>query len=210
VSQRQLKHQRGGFFMGLMVGLVIGLALAFTVTILTSKVPMPFVNKVPQRTAEQDAAEVEKNKAWDPNSSLYGKNPIKPNAGASGAALVVGPPAPDAPASGSSGTTQRPAKPADLLVSNSASAPAAPKSVSPAPSTYFIQAGAYSNASDAEQQLGKLALLGHTAKVTEREQGGRMVYRVRIGPFSERDEADSTKEMLGGAGVNADLIQIKK
>ena len=66
-------RQRGGFAMGLIVGLLIGLALALGVALYVTKVPVPFVNKVPQRTAEQDAAETEKNKNWDPNAPLSGK-----------------------------------------------------------------------------------------------------------------------------------------
>ena len=74
-----MRLQRGGFVMGLIVGLLVGLALALGVALYVTKVPVPFVNKVPQRTAEQDAAEAEKNKNWDPNSPLYGKNPARPN-----------------------------------------------------------------------------------------------------------------------------------
>ena len=62
--------QRGGFAVGLIIGLLIGLALALGVALYVTKVPVPFVNKVPQRTAGQDAAEAEKNKNWDPNLSL--------------------------------------------------------------------------------------------------------------------------------------------
>src|SRR3954468_9151459 len=74
-----MKFQRGGFVMGLIIGLMIGLAVALGVALYVTKVPVPFVNKVPQRTAEQDAAETEKNRNWDPNSPLYGKNPARPN-----------------------------------------------------------------------------------------------------------------------------------
>jgi len=73
--------QRGGFAVGLIVGLLIGLALALAVALYVTKAPVPFMNKVPQRTAEQDAAEVEKNRNWDPNSPLYGKNPVKAASG---------------------------------------------------------------------------------------------------------------------------------
>ena len=51
--------QRGGFALGLIVGLLLGLALALGVALYVTKVPVPFLNKVPQRTAEQDAAEIE-------------------------------------------------------------------------------------------------------------------------------------------------------
>src|SRR5919206_2049012 len=77
----RMKFQRGGFVMGLIIGLMVGLAAALGVALYVTKVPGPFVNKVPQRTAEQDAAEAEKNKNWDPNSPLYGKNPARPNLG---------------------------------------------------------------------------------------------------------------------------------
>ena len=74
--------------MGLIVGLLAGLALALSVALYVTKVPMPFLNKVPQRTAEQDAAELEKNRNWDPNSPLYGKNPVRPGNGANAAGAV--------------------------------------------------------------------------------------------------------------------------
>ena len=53
--------QRGGFFLGMIVGLLIGLALALGVAVYITKVPLPFIDKVPQRTPEQvyaDAATV--------------------------------------------------------------------------------------------------------------------------------------------------------
>ena len=57
-------RQAGGFLTGLIVGLLIGLALALGVALYVTKVPVPFLDKVPQRTPEQDAAEREKNKNW--------------------------------------------------------------------------------------------------------------------------------------------------
>ena len=45
-----MKAQRGGFMVGLVVGLLIGLALALGVALYVTKVPVPFINKVPQRT----------------------------------------------------------------------------------------------------------------------------------------------------------------
>ncbi|HEV7577492.1 MAG TPA: hypothetical protein VGO85_15775, partial [Caldimonas sp.] len=73
--------QGGGFLIGLVVGLLIGLAAALGVALYVTKAPNPFVNKVPARTPTQDAAEAEKNRNWDPNSSLAGRNPAP---GASG------------------------------------------------------------------------------------------------------------------------------
>ena len=66
-------RQRGGFLIGLVVGLLVGLALALGVALYVTKVPIPFVNKVPQRTAEQDAAEAERSGLPD---HVIGKAPL--------------------------------------------------------------------------------------------------------------------------------------
>ena len=42
-------------------------------------------------------------------------------------------------------------------------------------------------------QRAKLTLLGLDARVTEREQSGRTVYRVRVGPFDAREPAEDTQ-----------------
>ena len=57
-----MKAQRGGFVVGLIVGLLAGLALSLGVALYVTKVPVPFINKVPQRSAEHDAAQAEKNR----------------------------------------------------------------------------------------------------------------------------------------------------
>jgi cell division protein FtsN len=206
------RSQQGSFVMGLIVGLLAGLALALGVALYIAKVPVPFINKVPQRTAEQDAAETEKNKNWDPNSALHGKNPAKPSSSASG--VVTALPAPAVPP-----TLPPPIPPADgaakpdpaAILSGKAPAESA---VSTKPGSdalsYFVQAGAFGRAEDAEAQRAKLAMSGWAAKVTEREQSGRTVYRVRLGPFDKKEEAAQMKQKLEGAGVESALVQVQK
>jgi len=53
-------------------------------------------------------------------------------------------------------------------------------------------------------------MLGVSARVSEREQSDRTVYRVRVGPFNSKEEAAATKERLSGAGVESALIQVQK
>ncbi len=222
--------QRGGFAVGLIVGLLIGLALALGVALYVTKVPVPFVNKVPQRTAGQDAAEAEKNKNWDPNSPLYGKNPARPSA--MGSAAVTAPavatapntaptPLPAAPATRAS-ATQSARDPAAILADRPASAPApkvakaeaipalAPAASGPDPFMYFVQAGAYSRTEEADQQKARLAMLGMEGKVSEREQAGRTVYRVRLGPFSQKTDADAAKDKLAASGVETQLVRVQR
>jgi cell division protein FtsN len=75
---------------------------------------------------------------------------------------------------------------------------------------YYVQAGAYSNADDAEQQRARLAIQGIVSKVTEREQAGRTVYRVRLGPFNARDDADRQTERLKSAGAESTVVRVDK
>ncbi|MED5621426.1 SPOR domain-containing protein [Ideonella sp. BN130291] len=226
---KSAKSEKGGFVLGLIVGLLIGLALALGVALYVTKVPVPFVNKVPQRTPEQDAAEVERNKNWDPNAPLAGKQ-VKPiihsaSAPASGAAPAPGamPPAPavvgrpaEAPDNRAAASRPVARDPGAILSGQPVSPAAAPmvggaKSAKPEAGafTYFVQAGAFARPEDAEQQRAKLAMMGMGARVTEREQSGRTVYRVRLGPFDRKEDADAAQERLQAASVESALVRVE-
>ena len=202
------RRQRGNFVIGLIVGLLVGLALALGVALYIAKVPVPFMNKVPQRTAEQDAAEVEKNKNWDPNSALHGKPAARPGASASG--VVAPPPQAVPPTLPPPVSTTKPDPAAILAGKPPAESPVSTKPGADALMSYFVQAGAFGRVEDAEAQRAKLAISGLAAKVTEREQSGRTVYRVRLGPFERKEEAAQVKEKLESAGVESALVQVQK
>ena len=78
------------------------------------------------------------------------------------------------------------------------------------PFLYFVQAGAFRTAEDAEAQRAKLSLMGIEAKVTEREQSGRQVYRVRVGPFNSKDDADRQKDKLDAGGFDTALVRVQR
>jgi cell division protein FtsN len=199
-----MSSQRGGFAIGLIVGLLLGLALALGVALYVTKVPVPFINKVPQRTADQDAAETERNKNWDPNAPLANKPAGKAAAPAS---------APTAAAPAAATRAPPAAAPAPPAVATKPAASAAVvKSTKPGTDAfmYFIQVGAYARREDAEQQHARMGLLGMPAKVSEREQSGRTVYRVRLGPFDRKEEADAVQERLTGNGVEAALVRVER
>jgi cell division protein FtsN len=222
-----LERQRGGFAVGLIIGLLIGLALALGVALYVTKVPVPFVNKVPQRTAGQDAAEAEKNKDWDPNSPLYGKNPAKPSTSASAVVaptpVIPGMPSTTPPPAVPTTSAAVPAPkastppgtrdPAAILADKPAREPkttASGAASGPDPFSYFVQAGAYGRTEDAEAQRAKLAMLGMEGKMSEREQSGRTVFRVRVGPFDKKADADAAKEKLDAAGVESALVRVQR
>jgi hypothetical protein len=199
-------RQRGGFLGGRIVGLLSGLAVALGVALYVTKVPVPFLDKVPQRTAEQDMAEREKNKNWEPNAPLAGKNPARPVAIAS----APSEPAPPAPGERDPASilADRPVGPTPTPATTGKTAATASTTKSgDEPYVFFVQTGAYSSVDDAEGQRGKLALLGYTARIVEREQSGRTVHRVRLGPFEEKAEADDIKAKVTAAGFEGALVR---
>lgn len=208
-------QQRGGTLLGLIIGALVGLGAALAVAVYVTKVPIPFLNKNQSRSAETDAAESKKNRDWDPNVPLAGKNPVKPAPVASG-------PVGTAPVAAAPATTK--SKPSNDPLGDLAKAKMEGKadakqdnksdvaSSTPGadPFSYFIQVGAFKTTEDAEQQRVKVSLLGFQAKVTEREQSGRTVYRVRLGPFDKKDEADKVKEKLDGNSIETALVRIQR
>lgn len=130
---------------------------------------------------------------------------------------VSAPSAPAAPAPAAPAPTAvapRPAKPAGTET------PAPPTTVSPEPRPanttvapnvqFFVQAGAFSSPTEAEQQRGRLALLGTQAAVSRRDQSGTSVYRVRVGPFETREAASIAQRNLTSNGVDAAIVQVQK
>ncbi len=201
--------QKGGFVPGLIVGLLVGLAVALGVALYVTKAPVPFINKLPQRTAEQDVEEAKRNQNWDPNAPLASKTVNKAASGVvsmapQASAPAVAPPVTAAPAPAAPPPAPEVAKKAEAKPAAASAAPAAD------PFVYFVQVGAFTRADDAEQQRAKLALLGFSAKVTEKEQSGRTVYRVRLGPLDSRDEADGLQQKVQAAGVEANLVRVQR
>lgn len=78
------------------------------------------------------------------------------------------------------------------------------------PFQYFVQAGAFRTAADAEAQRAKLSLMGLDAKVSEREQNGRTVFRVRIGPYDRKEDAERSKARLGSASIDAAVVPVQR
>ncbi len=69
------------------------------------------------------------------------------------------------------------------------------KQVKPAPkevrvTEYWIQTGSYQSRSRAELVAGKLSEQGLPGRITTRDLGGTAYFRVRIGPYLDRGEAE--------------------
>jgi len=225
-----MNQQRGSTLVGFIIGLVVGLAVALGVAIYVTKVPIPFMSKGQIRSADQDAAEAEKNKDWDPNAPLYGKKATK--AGDKPEDAKVESKQPDA----ATKVDPKSADPLGDLAKVKAAEPKAkpdtkapepkpteakapePKVADPAaeakpastdPFIYFVQAGAYRSTDEAQAQRAKTALLGLDAKISERDQGGRTVYRVRVGPMDKAD-AERVRAKLEAAHIDSAMVRVQR
>ncbi len=219
------KKQLGGTILGFILGVIVGLGAALAVAVYVTKVPVPFLNKGGARGADQDAAEAQKNKDWDPNSPLRGKSAAKPPAPAALAAgsepaTPAAQPVAAAEPKGAAASAPKAAasKPEKVETGKPTSADPlgdlakakAAESGSADPYDYFVQAGAFRTQADADAQRAKLAMMGWEARVSEREQNGRPVFRVRVGPFAKRDDAAALKEKLDGTGVESALVRVQR
>lgn len=244
--------------MGFIVGLLVGLAVALSVAIYVTRVPVPFVDRGVSRKPAEDVEEAERNKGWNPNAALGGKevvvSPPAPAAPAGTGIIDVPPEDKKAPAAPAPVTPAQPTPPpaqpkvppsatatAPATVPAPVPAAAAPKPApaqAPVPSkssdplgdlaqsrmgqsapdaasdaelfSYFVQAGAFRNLQEAEAQRVRLAMLGHAASVTEREQSGSTVFRVRLGPYSQKAQAQTARDQLASKGVEAALVKVQR
>ena len=223
LAQSKLRSQKGGTILGFILGLLVGLLISLGVAIYVTKVPIPFLNKSVSRTAEQDAAEEKKNKDWDPNAPLYNKTSTKPSVAANSASV----------ASSKSDEKQEPVseKPpsstADLIgdlirsktdtsAANSngntaiASAPSGTNTPATDPFYYYVQVGAFRSNEEAESQRAKLSLQGYDPHISDKEQAGKTVFRVRLGPLMSKDEAEKVQVKLTTQKVEAAIIRVQR
>jgi cell division protein FtsN len=202
------KKSGGGTLLGIFVGLVIGIVIAFGVVWYLNKSPLPFQTKgeaAPKTEKDKPATGAATTPAPLPGKPgdksgdkqrfefygiLEGKQQAKPGAADNASAAV--PPVPPIPpaASPSPGATE--AKPA-------------------ANETFFLQAGAFQKAADADNLKAKLALSGLEAGVQEVSIPDKgTMFRVRIGPFRTLDELNRTRTQLSAVGVQASVIKQKE
>lgn len=168
---------------GILVGMVIGAGMAAGLAWYLMKSPSPFVQKEPVIAKPTPTA------------------PATPNAPTAASGVIDGKPRfefykvltdkQDATV---------PAKPAD----KPQPAKAAESKPAAANEPYFLQAGSFSNADDAEKLKARLALLGieaSTQTATIPDKG--VWHRVRMGPYKNTDEMNRARNLLKQNGMDA-------
>jgi len=182
---------------GILVGIVVGLVIAGGVAWYILKTPSSFVKNVPHEAAKLEAdfekpspvpaaknaqaltaSGVEEGK---PRFEFYKVLTDKQDAAV-----------PIQKNSDNMGTAEN----------KSASVPSAGNTT--AKETYFLQAGSFSNADDADKLKAKLAMLGIEARVqiaTIPDKG--VWHRVHVGPYKGREEMNNAWAVLKQNGVSA-------
>lgn len=72
----------------------------------------------------------------------------------------------------------------------------------------YLQVGAFNDPAEADNMKARLALNGIEA-VAQRAQldDGRIVHRVRVGPFARPEDMTSVRSRLAAAGVSGNVVQ---
>ena len=180
---------RGGTLLGVFIGLVLGLAIAAAVAYflgrsgLTTPLPTPGGAKEPARGARPDlgaAAPASEKPRFDFYKILPGSE--EPKADRRGIDKSVE----------RSIETARTAEPSGAKSGD----------------RFWLQAGAFASAADAEDMKARLALSGWEAAVQPVAMPDKSQrYRVRLGPYDNTDELNRVKKELGSRGFDVAVIK---
>jgi len=184
---------------GLFIGLVLGVLIAFGVVWYLNKMPLPFQDKAtrpekaeakpatgqqtPQQLPGKPGDKVEEKPRFEFYKILPSGQEPAPAAG-------------DTP--GGTSTKQQQATP--------------PPVVAPASSNeaFYLQAGAFQKAADAENLKAKLALMGLETSLQDVNVPDKgVMHRVRVGPFAKLEDMNRVRNQLSQNGVQATVIKIK-
>lgn len=82
--------------------------------------------------------------------------------------------------------------------------------LSAAAGTYYLQVGSFRNDADADNLKARLALLGVVASVQSADLSEKGIwYRVRVGPFTQKDRVDQMHNTLRENGIEAQFIKAR-
>ena len=86
-------------------------------------------------------------------------------------------------------------------------APPAPKAATASP-VYYLQAGAFQHAAEADNLKAQLAMLGVEAVIQTSEIPDKgALHRVRVGPFHSLDEVGRTRNLLAQNKIQVTLVK---
>ncbi len=194
-SHRESRNGRSGsgsLLIGILIGLLLGLAVALAVAWYINKMPTPFLTRSqPPKSAAPDKGAV-------PERSPGASARVDEKTDKAGGEkprfdfykILPG---------------------SEETVSEQQFKDAQQKaSTSKAGETFFLQAGAFQSAPDADNLKARLALLGMEASVQLTTLPDKGVWhRVRVGPYTSVEELNRARDTLKQNGIDASLIRVR-
>jgi cell division protein FtsN len=183
------RQERGGTLLGVVIGFALGLGVAALIAYVLNKTPNPFDGKSAKpEVASPHLSSVEREAAKQGERPRFDFSKILP------------------------GTEERKTPKEETAIDQGSdkSAPAVQATVQPADKggTFFLQAGAYQNAADAEDQRAKLALMGiESSMQTVAVPDKGTLNRIRLGPYGTAEEMNQVKSELLKRGVATAVIK---
>jgi cell division protein FtsN len=180
------RASNGSLLVGILIGLVLGLSIALGVAWYINKMPSPFLTRStpPAKAAPQPVA---KSEAQAEEKSAAAAPDSKPRFDFY--KILPG---------------EQPA----------AEQPARQAQKAPAPGEreiFFLQAGAFQNAPDADNLKAKLALVGVEATIQTASLPDKGVWhRVRVGPYASIEELNRARETLKQNGYDTALVKVQE
>lgn len=187
------KKRGSTMLVGIVIGVLVGLAAALGVALYINKAPSPFVDRKPGESAREDTPPPKP----APKAEKIVKQPDTPPA-----------PSKDAKDGKDSGKPRFEfygiLQGKEEAVKEKDMKPAAPKDV------YYLQAGAFQSAADADNLKAKLALAGIEATIqTALLPDNKTWHRVRLGPFTSVEDVGKAKARLKENQIEGQLIKVK-
>lgn len=213
LEMKSRRSQHGGMIMGLFIGLVVGIGIAFGVVWYLNKTPLPFQDKSPRAERKDEtngqpragqAPQPLPGKPGDvvtekPRFEFYKILPGDQQATPQGA--------PPAPVAQLPQTQPQPEKAATTTAPAGQPVPAQPPM---AVDQFYLQAGAFQKAQDADNLRARLAMLGLDAGVQEVSVPDKgTLHRVRVGPFASTEEMNRIRNQMSQGGIQATPIKVR-
>jgi cell division protein FtsN len=102
---------------------------------------------------------------------------------------------------------EKPAPKAPVTVASNTPAKETKDAGKDATGKYFLQAGAYRSADDADTLKARIILLGLPVSVQKAEVNGKPINRVRVGPFARLDDMNRARSRLGENKIEVAVVR---
>jgi len=210
-TESRLSHP---MLLGMIIGLLLGILISLAVALWLNRLSNPFVEKGRPSEPLQRVQPVAPTAAPEPprvpekGSRAEGPAPEKDEKTARAGErprfefyqILPGEKSADKEAKAA---TKAPVAP--VVVAKPGSSPSSPKPHGG--ELYWLQAGAFNDQKEADNQKARIALTGLEASVRAAEVPGRgTLYRVRLGPYQSVEDANRMKTVLAQNGLSTNII----